>query len=161
MLFNMILPAAQDTGGTATSFPVSAAVNGYISTTAYKGAIGKGADTPDRSENDYSSASGKYGVVNYYFDFSSVPDTATITEMSIKVKGHKENSDGYAVVGIRTPSASWGGTTTYFSTTTSQVYTLPGISMTVAQLKEAYMEFTVGRDGGLVEGATWTVTYEA
>jgi hypothetical protein len=80
-------------GGTIERYPASYSTSGSISGSNYTYCIGKGSDTSSSSGNDYASGgSGSTAYINYSFDFSDIPEDATIDSVSVKVKGHCENA---------------------------------------------------------------------
>ena len=170
-IFNLILPTWLEptpppvVEHTISKYPASYTTSGSISGTRYKNAIGNGADTAAASGNDYASSSGSTASINYAFDFSEIPSTATIKSMTLQVKGHCESTSSSSekaelrvYIGYTPKSAAIS-----FTSTSAQTLTIDftGYTMTVAELKAAVLRFTIGYYGGLVNGATWTVTYEA
>lgn len=147
---------------TATSYPVSYTVSGNISGTRYQNAIGKGADTDAVSGNDYCSSRNSYANIYYAFDFSEIPSSATIVSVECQVKGHLENASQSSerarcqlYVGTSTAKGSYSD----FSSTSAKVLTLTTGTWTLAEVQDMTLCFTIGYYGGLVNGATVTVTY--
>ena len=170
-IFNLILPTWLEptpppvVEHTISKYPASYYTYGSINGTRYQNAIGKGADTTAANGNDYASSSGSTAYIDYSFDFSEIPDTATIKSMTLQAKGHcestsqsSEKAELRVYVGTTAKSAAIS-----FTSTSAQTLTIDftGYTMTVAELKAAVLRFTIGYYGGLVNGATWTVTYEA
>lgn len=157
----------QGTGGTASSVPTSYTAGGSINGTNYKSTIGKGSDTPNRTGNDYfSTVQGGSGstYIDYHFDFSDIPEGATISSMSVTVKGHCEStseSREISRVQCYTGTTAKGSYVDMTDSTTDRVYTIsnPG-TWTRAELDDARIKHTIGVYGGLMSGATWTVAYE-
>lgn len=170
-VFNMILPTwleptpAPVTEYTISKYPASYTTSGSINGTKYQNAIGKGADTTAVSGNDYASSSGSTAYINYAFDFSEIPSDATIKSMTLQAKGHAESTSSSS---RKSELQVYSGSTAKsaavsFTSTSAQTLTIDftGYTMTVAELKAAVLRFTIGYYGGLVNGATWEVTYEA
>lgn len=167
-IFNLILPTWLEptpppvVEHTISKYPASYTTSGSISGTGYQNAIGKGADTAAVSGNDYASSWGSTATIDYSFDFSEIPDTATIKSMTLQAKGHCESTSS-SKAELRVYSGSTAKSAAIsFTSTSAQTLTIDftGYTMTVAELKAAVLRFTIGYYGGLVNGATWTVTYE-
>lgn len=149
---------------TISKYPASYTTSGSIRGTKYQSAIGKGADTAAVSGNDYASSSGSTAYINYAFDFSEIPDNAVIKGMSVSVKGHRESaSQGTASLVIYHTGTNHNySTVTSFTSTSAQVLEMNITELPTRQdLRQMALRFTIGYYGGLVNGATWTVTYEA
>jgi len=164
---NVTSQFVQGTGGTASSVPTSYTAGGSINGTNYQSTIGKGSDTPNRTGNDYfSTTQGGSGstYIDYHFDFSDIPEGATISSMSVTVKGHCEStseSREISRVQCYTGTTAKGSYVDMTDSTTDRVYTIsnPG-TWTRAELDDARIKHTIGVYGGLMSGATWTVAYE-
>lgn len=164
---NVTSQFVQGIGGTASSVPTSYTTGGSINGTNYQSTIGKGSDTSNRSGNDYfSTVQGGSGstYIDYHFDFSDIPEGATIISMSVTVKGHCEStseSREISRVQCYTGTTAKGNYVDMTDSTTDRVYTIsnPG-TWTRAELDDARIKHTIGVYGGLMSGATWTVTYE-
>ena len=170
-IFNLILPTWLEptpppvVEHTISKYPASYTTSGSIQGTRYQNAIGKGADTAAVSGNDYSKSSSSTASINYAFDFSEIPDTATIKSMTLQAKGHCEStsqSSEKAELQVYSGNTAKSAAIS-FTSTSAQTLTIDftGYTFTVAELKAAVLRFTIGYYGGLVNGATWTVTYEA
>lgn len=152
-------------GGTVSSYPISYQTGGSINGTNYQSTIGKGSDTANRTGNDYfSTTQGGSGStwIDYYFDFSSIPTGATISSVTVTVKGHCEDaSQSREIANVQLYSGTTAkGTSVDFTSTTDSVKTMSPGTWTQAELQDAKMRFTIGVYGGLISGATWTVVYE-
>lgn len=152
-------------GGTASSYPASYDTGGSINGTYYQQAIGKGSDTANTTGNDYfSTTQGASGStwIDYFFNFSSIPEAATIASMSVTVKGHGENmSQSRQIANVQLYSGTTAkGTDTDFDSTTDKVYTINAGTWTRSELDDAKLRFTIGVYGGRISGVTWSVTYE-
>ncbi len=149
---------------TISSYPVSYTTSGSLRGTNYQNAIGKGADTSAVSGNDYCSSRNSYANIYYAFDFSEIPDGANIISVACQVKGHAENTSQSTerarcqlYVGTSTAKGSYSD----FTSTSAQTLTLTTGSWTYNEVQDMRLCFTVGYYGGLVNGATVTITYEA
>lgn len=157
----------QQQGDSVSSVPTSYTTGGSINGTNYQSTIGKGSDTANRTGNDYfSTTQGGSGstYIDYHFDFSTIPSGATISSVTVTVKGHCEStseSREISRVQCYTGTTAKGSYVDMTDSTTDKVYTIsnPG-TWTRAELDDARIKHTIGVYGGLMSGATWTVTYE-
>lgn len=153
------------TGATISTVPGSYDTGGSINGTNYKSTIGKGSNTSNRTGNDYFSTSqGGSGStwIDYFFDFSMIPSDATIDSVSVTVKGHCEStSESREISRVQAYSGTTakGSYTDMTDSTTDKVYTMSVGTWTATELHSAKLRHTIGVYGGLVSGATWTVTY--
>ena len=130
-------------------------------------AIGHSAESPystSNTSNTYVKPEGDTGWINYSFDFSEIPATATITNVSVKVYGARENAtiDTSHVARFQCYSGSTAkGTRQDFTSTSNSLVTMtdPG-TWTAAELHDAQLRFEVGYYGGRMLGITWAVTYQ-
>ena len=130
-------------------------------------AIGHSAESPystSNTSNTYVKPEGDTGWINYTFDFSEIPVTATIVSMSVKVYGARENAtiDTSHVARFQCYSGNTAkGTLQNFTSTSNSLVTVtdPG-TWTAAELHDAQLRFEVGYYGGRMLGITWTVTYQ-
>ena len=160
---NQLITKEVETGGTVEAVPTSYTTSGNISGTRYQDTVGHGVDNPSsQTGNDYCNSSGSSATIYYKFDFSEIPDNATITDMTVKAYGHLENSSyssERADLNVYSGTTAKGTTVSYTSTTSS-IKEIPAGSWTVAELKDdPRVGFTIGYYGGLTTGITWTVTY--
>ena len=150
------------TGGTVSKVPSSYTTSGSINGTRYQDTVGHGVDNPSsRSGSDYCN-SGSEATIYYHFDFSDIPDDATITSMTVQAYGYMESSSQSSEVAELNVyhGTTAKGTTEEYTSTSSQLVTINAGSWTVAELKDdARVGFTIGYYGGLTTGITWTVTY--
>lgn len=146
---------------TATSYPTSYETSGSISGTRYKNAIGKGSDTSAVSGNDYASGNSSSKAYIYYsFDFDAIPENATIDSVECTVKGHAENtSRSTCNVQLYVGTSTAKGSSSKFTSTSAQTLTLTTGTWTVEEVKDMRLRFEIGYYGGLINGATVTVTY--
>lgn len=171
---------AQLSGGTISAVPGEDVTEGFsVSGAAFyqssstssdawlRYAIGHSAESPystSNTSNTYVKPEGDTGWINYHFDFSEVPTTATITSMSVKVYGARENAtiDTSHVARFQCYSGSTAkGTRQDFTSTSNGLVTVsdPG-TWTATELHDAQLRFEVGYYGGRMLGITWTVTYQ-
>lgn len=130
-------------------------------------AIGHSAESPystSNTSNTYAKPEGDTAWINYQFDFSEIPTTATITDVSVRVYGARENStiDTSHVARFQCYSGSTAkGTLQNFTSTSNGLVTLtdPG-TWTATELHDAQLRFEVGYYGGRMLGITWEVTYQ-
>ena len=148
--------------GSASSYPTAYETSGTISGTRYKNAVGKGADTSAVSGNDYSNGgSSSKAYIYYSFDFSSIPDNATITSVSCQVKGHAENtSRSTCNLQLYVGTSTAKGSSSKFTSTSAQTLTLTTGSWTRSEVDDMRLRFEIGYYGGLVNGATVEIEYE-
>lgn len=129
-------------------------------------AIGHSAETPystSNTNNTYAKPSGDTAWINYHFDFSDIPDNATITSVTVKVYGARENSsiDSTHVARFQCYSGNTAkGSIQNFTSTSNSLVTVtnPG-TWTAAELQDAQLRFEVGYYGGRMLGITWEVEY--
>lgn len=169
---------SQMTGGTSTQVPTSTFTLGYsasgtafyqnanTSSTAWlEYAIGHSAESPySNTNNTYAKPEGNTAWINYHFDFSAIPTSATINSVGVAVYGARENStiDSTHVARFQCYSGSTAkGTLQNFTSTSNSKVTVtdPG-TWTATELQDAQLRFEVGFYGGRMLGITWTVTYE-
>lgn len=143
---------------TATSYPTAYSTSGTINGTRYKNAIGKGADTSAVSGNDYSSSSGSTANIDYSFEFD-IPEDADIVSVACQVKGHAENTSKSTANLQLYAGSTAKGSVSKFTSTSAQTVTLTTGTWTKAEVDQMKLRFTIGYYGGLVNGATVTVTY--
>jgi len=150
------------TGGTIEANPENATTSGNISSTNYRNAIGVGVETSGGTSSDYCSSQGSTAHIDYSFDFSGIPENATITSVTVQVRGHCEStSNSSEVADLQLYSGSTAkGSESSFTTTSNSTITMTAGTWTRAELQEAKLRFTIGYYGGAVVGATWTVVYE-
>ena len=129
-------------------------------------AVGHTAESPySTSTSNMYASSGSTGHVDYVFDFSDIPEGATIQSVEVKAYGHAESStytSGSRMAEIQLYSGSTAkGSAQHYTSTSNSIMTLssPG-TWTRAELQNAVLRFTVANYGGLVLGITWTVAYE-
>lgn len=158
----------EHTGGTMERYPASYTTAGSINGTRYQNTIGHSVANPSSSTgSDYfSTTQGGSGStwIEYAFDFSDIPTNATITSVSVQVRGHAEDisqSRQIATVQLYSGSTTKGSSIDFTSNSDAN-YTLSNVgTWTATELHNAKLRFTIGVYGGLITGVTWTVTYTA
>lgn len=103
------------------------------------------------------------GWIIYSFDFSSIPQNATIDSVSVKVYGCREestvDSTHVAKVGLYA-GTTLKGSEQEFSSTSNSIMTISNVgTWTREELQNAKLRFTVAYYGGRIKGITWTVNY--
>lgn len=166
--------------GTKTAVPDSNFTTGFsssgtnfyqssstTSTSWLEYAIGHSAESPystSNTSNTYAKPEGQTAWINYEFDFSEIPTIATITSVSVKVYGARENAtiDTSHVARFQCYSGSTAkGTLQNFTSTSNGLVTVSDVgTWTASELHDARLRFEVGYYGGRMLGITWTVSYE-
>lgn len=145
---------------TVSSYPTAYSTSGSISGTKYKNAIGKGADTSAVSGNDYASGgSSSTAYIEYSFEFDGIPEDADIVSVECQVKGHLENTSRSTAKLHLYAGSTAKGSESKFTSTSAQTITLTTGTWTRAEIDHLKLRFTIGYYGGLVNGATVSVTY--
>lgn len=143
-----------------SSYPTSYTTSGSISGTKYQNAIGKGADTAAVTGNDYASGgSSSTAHIDYSFTFEGIPEDAEIVSVACQVKGHLENKSRSTANLQLYAGSTAKGSVSKFSSTSAQTVTLTTGTWTRSEIDSLVLRFTIGYYGGLVNGATVTVTY--
>lgn len=143
-----------------SSYPTSYTTSGSISGTKYQNAIGKGADTAAVTGNDYASGgSSSTAHIDYSFTFDGIPEDAEIVSVACQVKGHLENKSRSTANLQLYAGSTAKGSVSKFSSTSAQTVTLTTGTWTRSEIDHLVLRFTIGYYGGLVNGATVTVTY--
>ena len=170
----------QMTGGTESAVPGSHFTTGFsntsgnfyqnsstTSTSWLEYAIGHSAESPystSNTNNTYVKPEGSTGWINYEFDFSMIPTLATITSVSVKVYGAREEStiDTSHVARFQCYSGTTAkGSIQDFTSTSNSLVTVTSVgSWTAEELHSAILRFELGYYGGRMLGITWTVVYE-
>ena len=149
---NVKYPSAYDTGGSGT-----------ISGINYRAAIGHGVSNPSSNTGlDKTTKGGDTAIIYFKFDFSDLPDDATINSMTVQIR-YKVDDTRYAQSVNTYSGTSTKGTSVTLNSTSNTTATIssPG-TWTAAQLKnDPRVGVTVSYSGVLVTGVTWTVNYTA
>lgn len=171
----------QATGGTVSAVPESTFTTGFstsganfyqnsstTSTSWLEYAIGHSAESPystSNTNNTYVKPEGATGWINYEFDFSEIPASATINSVSVKVYGAREDSsiDSTHVARFQCYSGNTAkGTRQDFTSTSNGSVTVSSVgTWTASELHNARLRFELGYYGGRMLGITWTVVYTA
>lgn len=142
------------------SYPTGYTTSGSINGTRYKNAVGKGADTSAVSGNDYANGSSSSKAYIYYsFEFDGIPDAATIDSVACQVKGHAENTSRSTCNLQLFAGDTAKGSVSKFTSTSAQTLTLTTGTWSRSEIDSMKLRFEIGYYGGLVNGATVTVTY--
>lgn len=169
----------QMTGGSLSATPGSHFTTGFSSTSGnfYQNssttstswleyAIGHSAESPystSNTSNTYVKPEGSTGWINYEFDFSDIPNDATINSVSVAVYGAREDSsiDTSHVARFQCYSGSTAkGTIQNFTSTSNSKVTVTDVgTWTATELHNAQLRFELGYYGGRMLGITWTVNY--
>lgn len=154
-----------DTGKTLTRYPASATTggSGTISGMRYLTTIGHGVDNPSgTTQTDYTSQGGTTAIIYYHFDFSDLPDSASISSMSVQVRYKVGNTSYAQSVNTYNGTTSKGTAVTLNSTSeTTTTISSPG-TWTLADLRnDPCVGLTLSYSGAIITGITWTVTYTA
>lgn len=148
-----------DAGGSLEAYPADYEASGMSSTSNASACIGKSADEGSSTSNMYSSGQSTTGIVEYSFDLSGVPSNATISSVECQVKAHEENASRSTFTLQLYAGSTPKGSETTVSGTSNTIYTLTTGSWTRAELDNLVLHTEYGYYGGLVAGATLTVTY--
>lgn len=129
-------------------------------------AIGHSAESPystSNTNNTYVKPEGQTGWINYNFDFSMIPSTATINSVNVKVYGARENAtvDSSHVARFQCYSGNTAkGEIQNFTSTSNGAVTVSNVgTWTANELHSAQLRFEIGYYGGRMLGITWTVVY--
>lgn len=143
-----------------SSYPTAYTTSGSINGTKYKNAVGKGSDTSAVSGNDYSNGgSSSTAHIDYSFEFEGIPEEAEIVEVECTVKGHLESASRSTANLQLYAGSTAKGSVSKFTSTSAQTVTLTTGTWTRSEIDSLTLRFTIGYYGGLVNGATVTVTY--
>ena len=152
-----------DTGGTMTRYPDGYITEGTISGLNYRSAIGHGVDNPSTNTTmDATPNASTSATIYYTFDFSDLPDSATISSMSIQVR-YMVDSTTYAQT-VRPYKGTNGVGTAVTLTSTSQTTTSITSygTWTAAELKsDPRIGLSLSFSKAIITGITWSVTYTA
>lgn len=142
--------------------PESFTSSNFNSTSNLSACIGMTAAAGSSTANAYSSGQSATGVANYSFNLPDIPSGATIKSVSLQVKAHEENaSRSVCTLQVFSGSAQKGAATTADGTSNTIYNVDCGSSWTAAELAEFVLRLSVGYYGGLIAGATLSVTYDA
>lgn len=151
--------------GTVEQYPIRYASGGSIQSGAqYLGAaVGHSAESPSAVTSNTYSSNGSTGYADYFFNFSSIPDSAKIDSIIVRVYGHRESTsvDSTHKAEIQLYSDNTAkGTAQEFTSTGNSIMTLSDVgTWTREELLSAKVRFTVAYYGGCVGGITWIVNW--
>lgn len=162
---NSLTYVPPDTGGTLVKYPadVETGGSGTISGLRYLTTIGHGVDNPSgTTATDYTAVGGTTALIYYKFDFSDLPDSATINSMTVQVRYKVGNTSYAQSVNTYSGTTAKGTAVTLNSTSeTTTTISSPG-TWTAAQLKgDPRVGLTLSYSGAIITGITWTVNYTA
>lgn len=146
-------------GGSLEAYPASFTSSGMSSTSNASKCIGVSAEDGSATGNMYSSGSGTTGVVEYAFDLSSIPSNVTVESVACVVKAHEENSSRSTFTLQLYSGSTAKGSETTVSGTSNSTYNLTTGSWSRSELDSLVLHTEYGYYGGLVAGATLTITY--
>lgn len=148
-------------GASIERYPEAYTSSKMNSTTNLGACIGVSAEDGTATGNVYSSGQSTTGIANYTFDLSEIPANATITNISCSVKAHEENaSRSTCTLQLYSGSTAKGSATTV-SGTSNAIYDLSCGSWTRSELDDLTLRMSVGYYGGLIAGATLSISYES
>lgn len=160
-------PTGSDSTVLGTYALVSGGFNSYDGGEEYfSGLQGNGVDAAQTTSNYYSNGSNNIAVFTYDFNFSDIPQSATITRVYCQVNGHAESTSSDSEYMCAQLILNTTGNTisdelnfksigTSNSTQTIEATTLP----TVSQLSGLKLMCRLGYYGGAINGATCYVEY--
>ncbi len=154
------------TGQSANFTANDSTTSGIQSGSSYaKYCVGYSAENPNTNadgRNMYASSSST-GYAAYSFDFSSIPNNATIEDIQVRCYGHRESntiSSTYVSQCVLYQGSTPISEEVDFPSTNSSMITLtPTDIPTRSELDNVTLRHYVGYYGGLVEGITFVVTY--
>ena len=127
---NQLITKEVETGGTVEAVPASYTTSGSISGSRYQSTVGCGVNNPSsQTGNDYCSSSGSTATIYYKFNFSDIPNNATITDMTVQAYGHLEstsNSSEKAELNVYSGTTAKGTAVSYTSTSNAIKTISPG-----------------------------------
>ena len=152
-----------NTGGTLVKYPESVTTSGTISGLHYMTTLEHGVSDPSGETNlDYTSVGDSTAMLYYHFDFSDLPDSAVITNITVQVR-YKVGGTSYAqTVNTYNGTSAIGTAETITSTTeTTMTMSTPG-TWTLAQLlDDPCVGIQMSFSGIIITGITWTIDYTA
>ena len=151
-------------GGSSTFIPTDVTTSGIQSGSSYaQYAVGRSAENPYSSSNNMYASSNSTGYAAYSFDFSDIPNNATIDDVEVKCYGHRESntiSSTYVSQCILYQgSTAISDEVDFPSTSNSMITVIPTTLPTRSQLDNVTLRHYVGYYGGLVLGISFNITY--
>lgn len=162
---SQLVETAPSSGGTETYTPASYTYSSLNSTSYCGYCIGHTAENPYSStSNTYSSGSGTIGHIDYSFGINAslFPSNATITSVTCAVTGHCESTSQSSEVSRVTLylDGSAISSTESFTATSNTTVNLSATTLpTINNVDTLVLIHEVGYYGGLVNGATLSITY--
>lgn len=155
---------AHGAGSTLTFVPNDVTTSGIQSGSSYaQYAIGNSAEDPYSSSNNMYASQSSTGYAAYSFDFSDIPNNATIEEIEVRCYGHRESStidSTHVSQCILYQNSTAVSEEVDFPSTSSSIITLtPNTTITRSELDDITVRHYVGYYGGLVTGISFVVTY--
>ena len=154
-------------GGSNMNFYTSSSSTGHN----FNYAVGNTAEAPGSTASgsgswtyvkDGGNQTSNTGYGDFAFDFSDIPENATITSVQVKCYGAIEDrsqTTSHADISLYSGNTQKGSTQSFTSSTNS-IITLSNVgTWTRAELQNAKLRFAVGYYGGHIFGITWDVTY--
>lgn len=145
--------------GSIETYPADYTSRNMNSSSHASDCIGVSADDGSSTQNMYSSGSSTTGVVEYSFDLSGIPANATIESVECRVKSHEENASRSTMTLQLYSGSTAKGSQTTVSGTSNTIYTLNTGTWTRSELNNLVLHSKYGYYGGLIAGATLTITY--
>lgn len=155
---------AHGAGNTLTFVPNDVTTSGIQSGSSYaQHAVGNSAEDPYSSSSNMYASQYSTGYAAYSFDFSDIPNNATIEEIEVRCYGHRESStidSSHVSQCILYQSSTAVSEEVDFPSTSSSIITLtPNTTITRSELDDITVRHYVGYYGGLVTGISFQVTY--
>lgn len=154
-----------ETGGSIIGPVTNATLDGSLSSGSnyYNYPVGYTAENPHTYSSNMYASSGNTATIIYDFDFSDIPNNATIESVEVRVYGKREStttdSTHMAKIGLYSGSTLKGAEEEFTSTTAGLVTINNPGTWTRAELQEAQLQFTVAYYGGQLHGISFEVTY--
>ena len=146
-------------GASKDAYPADYTSNSMSSTSNLSACINVSAEDGTATSNVYSSGNNVTGHAYYTFDLSDIPANATITGVACAVKAHEENASRSSFTLQLYAGSTAKGSETTVSGTSNTIYDLDCGSWTRSELDNLQLVMAVGYYGGLIAGATLTVSY--
>lgn len=151
-------------GGSSTFTSTDVTTSGIQSGSSYaQYAVGRSAENPYSSSNNMYASSSSTGYAAYSFDFSNIPNNATIDDIEVKCYGHRESntisSTYVSQCVLYQGSTAISDKVDFPSTSNSMITVIPTALPTRSQLDNVTLRHYVGYYGGLVLGISFNVTY--
>lgn len=157
---------AHGSGNTVTLTPNDANTSGIQSGSSYaEYAVGHSAESPSSSGASRNMYASQYstGYAEYSFDFSDIPNNATIEEIEIRCYGHRESStiDSTHVSQcvIYNGATAISDEVDFPSTSNGIIKITPNVSISRSYLDNLTLRHYVGYYGGLILGISFEITY--